>query len=119
MTCVIQLIVKSIERLCFRVARTSLPDGFPFWGFTDPRIGDLSITDRRVAGHTPRRHGPGDWRCTCGRSLSGGSLGKGRAGARDAMRLHRLDLNHPEDSIEQISVSASLSGEPSQLLIHQ
>lgn len=45
-----------------------------------------------VPGHRPTRHGPGDWRCTCGRKLSGGPLGPGRRGARDVMRFHRLDL---------------------------
>lgn len=89
-----------IEQLRYGMRRSSLPDGFPFWGFTDPRIGDLSVSDRRVFGHTPLRHGPGDWRCACGRALSGGSRGKGRAGARDAMRIHRLDLNHPEMEIQ-------------------
>jgi hypothetical protein len=104
---VIKLLVKSIERLRDGMGRSSLPDGFPFWGFTDPRIGDLSITDRRVPGHTPRMHDNGDWRCTCGRSLTGGSLGKGRTAARDAMRFHRLDLNYPTDSDEQFSSSAA------------
>jgi hypothetical protein len=87
-----------MERLRHGMRGSSVPD--PFWGFTDPRIGDLSVTDRRIAGHTPRRLGPDDWRCTCGRSLSGGSRGKGRTAARDAMRLHRLDLNHPEEASE-------------------
>ncbi len=45
-----------------------------------------------VPGHRPARHGPGDWRCTCGQKLSGGPLGSGRRGARDVMRFHRLDL---------------------------
>jgi hypothetical protein len=107
MNSVIKLLAKSIERLSWGMGRSSLHDGFPFWGFTDPRIGDLSITDRRVAGHTPRRHGNGDWRCTCGRPLTGGSLGEGRTAARDAMRFHRLDLNYPEDSIEEIEISAA------------
>jgi hypothetical protein len=92
----IERLLQFIEQLRYGVRRSSLPDGFPFWGFTDPRIGDLGVSDRRVSGHTPRRHGPGDWRCACGRPLSGGSRGKGRAAARNAMRIHRLDLNHPE-----------------------
>ena len=103
----IKRLLQFVEQLGYGIRRSSLPDGFPFWGFTDPRIGDLSITDRRVAGHTPQRDGNGDWRCTCGRSLTGGSLGTGRADARDAMRFHRLDLNHPEDSVEQMSSSAA------------
>lgn len=85
-----------MEQLRYGLRRSSLPDGFPFWGFTDPRIGDLSVSDRRVSGHTPLKHGSGEWRCACGRPLSGGSRGKGRAAARDAMRIHRLDLNHAE-----------------------
>jgi hypothetical protein len=97
---VIERVLHSIGRLRNTMRRSNLPD--PFWGFTDPRIGDLTVTDRRVSGHTPRRHGPGDWRCTCGRLLSGGS-GEGRARARAAMRAHRLDLNHPEDPIEELS----------------
>src|SRR5215475_9123279 len=89
---VIERVLQFIEQLRYGMRRSSLPDGFPFWGFTDPRIGDLSVSDRRVSGHTPMRHSSGEWRCACGRSLSGGS----RAAARDAMRIHRLDLNHPE-----------------------
>jgi hypothetical protein len=96
---VIERLLQFAESLRYGMRRSSVPD--PFWGFTDPRIGDLSVTDRRVSGHTPRRHGPGDWRCACGRSLSDGSRGKGRAGARDAMRIHRLDLNDAEDAITQ------------------
>jgi hypothetical protein len=99
---VIERLLHYIERLRNTTRRSNLPD--PFWGFTDPRIGDLSVTDRRVSGHTPRRHGPRDWRCTCGRPLSGGS-GEGRAGARAAMRIHRRDLNHPADAIEQLLCS--------------
>lgn len=60
----------------------------------------MSGYGRPVRGHTPVRHGPGDWRCTCGTTLSGGPYGPGRAGARDVMRrFHRLDLNHPEHVI--------------------
>jgi hypothetical protein len=92
----IERLLQFIEQLRYGTGRSSLPDGFPFWGFTDPRIGDLSVTDRRVFGHALRRNGPGDWRCACGKPLSGGSRGKGRAAARNAMRIHRLDLNHPE-----------------------
>lgn len=92
----IERLLQFFEQLRYGTRRSSLPDGFPFWGFTDPRIGDLSVSDRRVFGHTPRRHGPGDWRCACGKPLSSGSRGKGRAAARNAMRIHRLDLNHPE-----------------------
>jgi hypothetical protein len=91
----IERLLQFFEQLRYGVRGSSLPDGFPFWGFTDPRIGDLSVSDRRVFGHSPRRHGPGDWRCSCGRPLSGGSRGMGRAAARNAMRIHRLDLNHP------------------------
>jgi len=98
----IKRLLQFIEQLTYGMRRSSLPDGFPFWGFTDPRIGDLTATDRRVFGHTPRLHGAGDWRCTCGRPLSDGSRGKGRSAARDAMRSHRLDLNHPEDAIVEI-----------------
>jgi hypothetical protein len=94
----IKRLLQFIEQLHYGVRESSLPDGFPFWGFTDPRIGDLSVSDRRVSGHTPRRHGPGDWRCECGRPLAGGS----RAAARDAMRIHRVDLNHPELSVDEI-----------------
>ena len=92
----IERVLHFIEQLRYGTRRSSLPDGFPFWGFTDPRIGDLSVSDRRVSGHTPLRHSSGDWRCSCGRPLSGGSRGKGRAAAREAMVIHRLDLNHPE-----------------------
>jgi hypothetical protein len=92
----IERLLQFIEQLRYGMRRSSLPDGFPFWGFTDPRIGDLSATDRRVFGHTPRRGKAGDWRCTCGKPLSGGSRGKGRAAARNAMRIHRLDLNNRE-----------------------
>jgi hypothetical protein len=45
-----------------------------------------------IRGHSLVRHGPGDWRCTCGTTLSGGPWGSGRAGARDVMRFHRMDL---------------------------
>jgi len=92
----INRLLQFIEQLRYGAGRSSLPDGFPFWGFTDPRIGDLSVTDRRVFGHALRRHGPGDWRCACGKPLSGDSRGKGRAAARNAMRIHRLDLNLTE-----------------------
>src|SRR5215475_2753467 len=103
-----QRLLHFIEQLRYGMRRSRLPDGFPFWGFTDPRIGDLSMSDRRVFGHTPRMHGPGDWRCTCGRLLSDGSRSNGRAGARAAMRAHRLDLNHPEYPIEELQVSAGV-----------
>src|SRR5215831_12472485 len=92
----IQRMLHFFSQLRNGTRQSSLPDGFPFWGFTDPRIGDLSVSDRRVSGHTPMRHSSGEWRCACGRSLSGGS----RAAARDAMRIHRLDLNHPEMETE-------------------
>ena len=108
----IQRLLQFIEQLRYGMRRSGLPDGFPFWGFTDPRIGDLGASDRRVSGHTPRMHGQGDWRCTCGRLLSSGSGGKGRAAARDAMRRHRLDLNHPENAFEEILGSrAEVDGE--------
>lgn len=92
----INRLLQFIEQLRYGMDQSSSPDGFPFWGFTDPRIGDLSVTDRPVFGHSLRRYGPGDWRCACGKPLSGGSRGKGRAAARNAMRIHRLDLNYPE-----------------------
>jgi hypothetical protein len=94
----VKRLLQFIGQLRYGTRGSSLPDGFPFWGFTDPRIGDLSVSDRRVSGHTPRLHGTGDWRCTCGRSLPAAS----RAAARDAMRIHRLDLNHPEHGVEEI-----------------
>jgi hypothetical protein len=57
---------------------------------------DLQTRARRgVRGHRPARHGPGDWRCTCGIRLSGGPLGSGQRGARDVLRFHRLDLLMP------------------------
>ena len=55
-------------------------------------------------GHTPVRHGPGDWRCRCGEPLyawrwSEGGMDEGyrikmtgRRGAREAMRYHRAAL---------------------------
>jgi hypothetical protein len=103
----IERMLHFVEQLRYDMRRSSLPDGFPFWGFTDPRIGDLSVSDRPVSGHTPLRHGSGEWRCTCGRQLSGGSRGKGRAAARDAMRSHRLDLNHPEHATDEIRGSGT------------
>jgi hypothetical protein len=93
---VIKRLLQFTEQLRYGMRRSSLPDGFPFWGFTDPRIGDLSVSDHRVFGHALRKNDTGEWRCTCGRPLSGGSRGGGRAAARDAMRVHRLDLNNPE-----------------------
>jgi hypothetical protein len=92
----INRLLQFIEQLRYGIGGSRSPDGFPFWGFTDPRIGDLNVTDRRVFGHALRRYGPDDWRCACGKPLSGGSRGKGRAAARNAMRIHRFDLNHPE-----------------------
>ena len=98
----VKALLQFFEQLRNGMRRSGLPDGFPFWGFTDPRIGDLSSTDRPVSGHTPRRHIAGDWRCTCGRLLTDGSRGQGRAAARETMRIHRLDLNHPEQAIEEV-----------------
>jgi len=106
----IQRLLQFIEQLRYGMRQSSLPDGFPFWGFTDPRIGDLSVSDRRVSGHTPHRHGPGDWRCACGRKLSGSTASNGRAAAREAMRIHRLDLNHPEQAIDDIQSSGAEMG---------
>jgi hypothetical protein len=100
---VIKRLLQFIEQFRYGARQSSLPDGFPFWGFTDPRIGDLSVSDRPVSGHTPRLNGPGDWRCACGRKLAGNTAGNGRAAAREAMRLHRLDLNHPEHAAAEIS----------------
>jgi hypothetical protein len=66
----------------------------------------MKVYDKPVRGHTPVRRGPGDWRCKCGERLRSwrfldGDEGPtipltGRAGARDCMRFHRADLNHPE-----------------------
>ena len=108
----IKQLLQFIEQLRYGRRRSSLPDGFPFWGFTDPRIGDLSVTDRRVVGHAPRRDNTGNWRCICGRALAGGSRGRGRAAARDAMRIHRLDLNHPEHTAEEIHAADAEMGTP-------
>jgi hypothetical protein len=96
MTGIVERLQRIIEALRFDGRQASLADGFPFWGYTDPLIGDLNASDRPVRGHTMRRHGPGDWRCTCGTKLSGGLYGSGRTGARDVMRSHRLNLNHTE-----------------------
>jgi len=107
----IKRLLQFIEQLRNGTLRSGLDDGFPFWGFTDPRIGDLSVSDRRVSGHTPRRHGSGDWRCACGKPLSGGQRGSGRAAAREAMRIHRLDLNHPEQAFGEFLVRGDEMGD--------
>lgn len=49
-------------------------------------------------GHVPVRHAVDDWKCSCGTSLSGGPFGKGRRGAYDVMKFHRLDLKMQRDA---------------------
>lgn len=44
------------------------------------------------SGHSIVRSDAGDWRCSCGVPLSGGTHGTGRVGARDVMRFHIADL---------------------------
>jgi hypothetical protein len=69
------------------------------------------VTGQGVRGHALVRHGPGDWRCKCGVTLSGGPFGYGRQGARDVMRFHRIDLQMAEMTRDAARLTAMAAGQ--------